>query len=370
MARKGSMALVMAISSMLPGALFAADPADTRVIHISVDGMGWTYPQTRIDGNFLPNMKKFQTEGAWTNNARNDYDYTITLPNHTTQMTGRPVTGASGHNYTSNVDPPAGQTLASVKGSYIASVFDVVHDNGLRTAMFVGKSKFSLYDTTYNSTNGALDITGPSNGRDKIDVYGNVGTATAVVSSFITSATANPIHYSFLHFSDPDDAGHDFGWGTANYNTALANVDAALGTLFNFVNNNANYKGKTYIVLTADHGGGGGSTTNHSLATSQLNYTIPFWVWNPGVVAPGNLYAYNSSTRAEPGATRPLYTAAIQPIRNGDAANLETSFFGLGAVPGSTINTLQNLAVPEPATLVPLVLAGVSLLTRRSRRRR
>ncbi len=38
-----------------------------------------------------PNFKRFEDEGAWTINARADYSFTNTLPNHTTILTGRPV---------------------------------------------------------------------------------------------------------------------------------------------------------------------------------------------------------------------------------------------------------------------------------------
>ena len=63
-------------------------------IEISVDGLGSVYLQPMIEKGDLPNFRRFQTEGAWTNNARNDDDVTVTLPNHTTMMTGREREGA------------------------------------------------------------------------------------------------------------------------------------------------------------------------------------------------------------------------------------------------------------------------------------
>ena len=127
-------------------AILAAAPAGQAlaaaaqyVVFISADGLGSSYLQSLVDKGEAANFRRFQAEGAWTNNARTDYDWTITLPNHTCMITGRGVEGPAGHNWTKNVDPAPGETLHSHKGSYIASVFDVVHDDGLRTCLFAGK---------------------------------------------------------------------------------------------------------------------------------------------------------------------------------------------------------------------------------------
>lgn len=269
-----------------------------------------------------------------------------------------------------NSDPLTNQTLHSNRGSYVPSIFDVAHDNGLRTAMYAGKTKFSLYDTSYNATNGANDITGANNGNDKIDTYLYNSNSTTLTTSFITSMQANPFNYTFLHFADPDNAGHANGWGSTQYNTALKTVDNRLGDIFNMIASTPALTGKTAIVLTADHGGSGSDHSDPALAS---DYTIPFYVWGIGTgVASGvDLYSLNTTTRTNPLTGRPDYLALGQPIRNGDSANFELDMLGLGSVPGSTINASQNLTatVPEP-TGVGLLGAVAVVLGWRGRRKK
>ena len=200
-----------------------ADAPAKYVIQISVDGLGASYLQALLDRDELPTFKRLQVEGAYTHNARTDCDFTITLPNHTCMVTGRPVRDRGeivGHQWTLNTDPGE-RTLHSNRHDYVASAFDVAHDAGLRTAMFASKSKFSLYDQSYDQRAGDPDKTGEDNGRDKIDLYVRAG-CDEMVDRFISEMKAEPFNYSFVHFADTDSAGHSKKWGSPEYNAAPA----------------------------------------------------------------------------------------------------------------------------------------------------
>lgn len=370
---RASALLALLLSAVMPAA-FAA--GIDYVIHISVDGLRPDAITTLGAGN-APNFFRLRTEGAFTDNARTDAEFANTLPNHTSMLTGRGVNGASGHNYTSNGLPTPTTTLHSNKGSYVASVFDVAHDHGLSTGLYASKDKFVIYEQSYNGISGAVDITGADNGRDKIDswVY-NSNTAQLVTNYLIDMASA-PHNYSLLHLRNPDSAGHASTWdlspGSAYLNAVVA-VDGLLGTVLGQVESDPQLVGKTAIILTADHGGRLGSH-GHSPDDDPENYTIPFYVWGPGVGAGDDLYALNLFSRSNPGSDQPAYSASGQPIRNADSGNLALDLLGLGPIAGSTVNANQDLAVapvPLPAALPFLAGGWISLwlAARRSRRHR
>ncbi len=342
MKSKFSKTLLLACFAISATGLCRAD----HVIFISVDGM-------RPDGvdalgeSGAPTFHRLRREGSWTSNARTDVTYTITLPNHTCMITGRGVVGSKGHEWISNTDPKLGQNLHRNHKSYVRSFFDVAHDQGLSTALYASKSKFSLYDVSFDAANGEPDTTGPDNGRDKIDRYVVNEETGPLVDQLIASFAEKPADVTMLHLRNCDSAGHALTWDLTEgspYLAALKEVDGLLGKLLDGINDSPTMKGKTWVLITADHGGLTG-TKGHGEAKEANNYTIAFYAWGPGVPAGGDLYALNPDSRLDPGKLQPGYGAPVPPIRNGDAANLILSLLKLPAVPDSTINVKQDLTV-------------------------
>ena len=137
--------------------------------------------------------------------------------------------------------------------------------------------------------------------------------------------------------------GHTAGWGSATWNGGIKNIDGFLGAIFNAVDYAPEaIKNRVAIVLTADHGGGGGGSgpgtnpaANHGDASSRLNYSIPVFVWGPGIPPGSDAYKLFQN-RSNPDAARPGTAAATaQPLRNADTANIAMSLLGLPPVEGS-----------------------------------
>lgn len=214
---------------------------------------------------------------------------------------------------------------------------------------FRGLGFLTLFFLLRNPASGAALVTHVI--HIKIDVYVNTSDTATLVDLLVASLSDQSFDYVFLHLKDPDATGHASGWevtpGSAYCNT-IAAMDACLGHVFGLIDSDPRLMGCTAILLTADHGGIG---YDHSDPTLPEDYTVPFYVWGPGVMSGADLYALNPATRLNPGAGRPPYSAPIQPIRNGEAANVALQLLGLGPVPGSTLDAAQDLAltIPSPA---------------------
>ena len=300
---------------------------------MSIDGLRADH----VTPELMPELSAFLQRSAYTLNARSDPDFTWTLPVHTSQFTGRPALGPAGHGIQYNED--LGATVHEEAGEYVPSVFDVVHDNGGGTLMFVGKSKFSMHDRSWNATYGAPDITGVDNGRDKIDVYVK-NAPDQLVQPFLDELDS--LEFGFFHIRTPDEFGHIHAWDTAGYRTAVTEADATFGQLLAGIDANPAWATTTAIIVVSDHGGVT-DEFSHRDPLLPSNYTVPMVVFAPGVDAGADLYDLNPS-RIDPGTSRPGLDGP-QPLRVHEVANLALDLLGYDALTGSTFNAAQDLRI-------------------------
>jgi predicted AlkP superfamily pyrophosphatase or phosphodiesterase len=345
-------AVVVLIHAALAGqaAQSVTLPAIAHVVVVSIDGLRPDAIDERADGS-TPALARI-LRGSGTLNARTDPEITVTLPNHLSMVTGRSVGGAEGHGWIANEDPPAirhGGTIQKKTGRYIPSMFDVAHDRGVQTGVFVSKTKFWLLIQCYGETEGAPDALPPDHGKCKIDVL----TYSAASRALAEQASAwlrvqRTRSLTLVHFSDPDVQGHTTGWDltpSSPYLAAVATADAALGSLLATIDASPELRGRTAVIVTTDHGGGE-PFKSHTEPLSAVNFRIPFLVWMGSDRPRADLYELNRTTRVQPGLEEYIgRDAAQQPIRCADAGNLALHLLGLPAIPGSHANAAQDLVL-------------------------
>jgi Type I phosphodiesterase / nucleotide pyrophosphatase len=324
----------------------AAALGNRHVLHISVDGLGSHWLAALSNAGALPTFARLQREGAWTHNARTDTDSTLTLPNHLSMLTGRPVgdkfgVSGSGHRWTADTTQPVGTSLHQNAGYYLASTFDIAHDHGLSTALYASRERLSVINHSYGAAEGAPDFVSEDNGPQKIDAYTNFDlNSSSMLEVLLADMAAVPARYAFVQFDNADSSGRAHGWGSAQYNRALTDVDGYLARILDAIAASPTLRDNTWIVLTSDHGGTG---TGNSATGNALNYTVPLIVWGPGIPANADLYALNAPQAASPGQAQPPYaTAPGQPIRNGDSGNCAMRLLGLPAIAGTRLNALLS----------------------------
>jgi hypothetical protein len=328
-----------------PAAPPAAALADSAVL-VSVDGLR-SDALLALQPEALPAFTRL-LGGTATLNARCDPDYSITLPNHTSMLTGRPVLGPDGHGWVENDEAPEDATLHKNKGSYLASFFDVAHDRGWHTALLAGKPKFALYDHSYDEQDGAPDTVAPDDGRDKLDTFvfseKTEEMGDGVVRELGDGAKKTLV---FVHFAITDLTAHASGWDLtpgSKYLKALQRVDTELGKILAAIDAQPRLAGHTAIVLTADHGGGA-PFRSHEQNMMWVDYIIPFVVWT-GDGHKAELYELNARTRKDPSlANPPIAAPGLPPVRNGEAGNVLLQLLGLPAIPGSVLDAKQDLVV-------------------------
>lgn len=218
-----------------------------------------------IQRSAMPTFHKMAAEGAHTWSA-----YTIvpslTLPSHTSMLTG---VGPQVHQVLWNDY----QTNKGVVG--VPTIFSLAKQNGLVTAMFVGKEKFE-----HLLLPGSVDVFAwPPTNND----------AQAVAKLFAEQVGPLKPNLCFIHFRDPDTAGHAHGGSSPEKMQALADCDAALKTIKDAIAA-AGLTDSSVIILTADHGShdikdknGKIVGTHGSAETSDVK--IPWVVWGKGVKA-------------------------------------------------------------------------------------
>ena len=317
-----------------------------HVVVVSVDGLRpWVIGRT--PARQTPALHRMATEGAWTSNARTDYGTVNRRSNVVGMLTGlRTARAAGGHGV---VGRHRYATIAEAAGHYVPSVFDVLHDVGLTTAVVTDDPATTLVRDSFSSRHSRPDAVAPDDGRGKISRFVQASSDGGVANGAVSVLRADRPAFTFVQLSAPGAIGSRYGFGSARYLAAVRSADHHIGQVLAAVDGTPDLAGSTAVIVTSERGG----AAQHTRTASRVAYyKVPMLVTGPGVAAGADLYALNPQL-APPGSSRPSFSSTVaQPVRVLYVANLVTKLLGWPAVPGSDQDPNQAFSVTDstPAT--------------------
>ena len=178
-----------------------------------------------------PNLTALIKEGSYTPAAKT-VDPPKTLHSHMSLITG--LVPEKHGTYKNEWNPDMGYTE-------FETIFTIAKKEGFSTAIFAGKDKLNF-------------IANPKS-INKIEVINYSPTSVEEISHNFTSfMKENMPGVTLIHFPEPDIPGHKNGWMSEEYFDSIKNVDNQLGKIITSLKQAEVYD-KTFIVITADHGG-------------------------------------------------------------------------------------------------------------------
>jgi predicted AlkP superfamily pyrophosphatase or phosphodiesterase len=230
----------------------AASAVPERVLIVSIDGLR---PDMLLRAN-APVVRSLMSRGAFTFWARTT-EVSVTLPSHTSMLTG---VVPDRHGIWWNYDLPK----RYVHYPYVPTLFELAKQHGYTTAMAVGKSKFVAL-----AKPGTLDW---------VYIPENYAEGAQVAERAAEMIRWHQPQVMFVHFPDPDAAGHGSGWGSQKQVLAIEKADKALAIVLAALRDQRLME-KTVIILSADHGGAGYS---HGGDDPRSRH-IPWIISGPGI---------------------------------------------------------------------------------------
>jgi predicted AlkP superfamily pyrophosphatase or phosphodiesterase len=250
-----------------PAPVLAQASQEARVIMISIDGL---MPKSYLDpASPASNLRALAKSGVWADGVIGVLP-TVTFPSHTTLITGvEPAvhgifdnrifdpenrSGGAWYYYARDIEVPTLPMAARSRGlraaavtwpvtvgmdiDYLAPEYDRSdHPEGL-TMLRALSSPRTLLDAV--ETTRGKPLGWPQNDRDRTDI------------TLFMLKTFDP-HVLLLHLIELDDAQHNYGPGSPEAQTTLANVDSLVGEIVAQVKASG-HADRTTIAIVSDHG--------------------------------------------------------------------------------------------------------------------
>ncbi len=300
-------------------------PLSSPVVVISIDGLR----PDAIERFHAPTLQRLAREGSHSFSATTILP-SITLPSHVSMLTG--------------VEPEVhgvdwNDNLVSSRGHVeVPTIFATARQHGLSTAGFFSKGKFE-HILAPETLDHAYLPTG--------DGKWLAARTTEAVERHLASERPDLL---FVHFGEPDYAGHLFGWMGGPYRVAVRVADAAVARVLTAAERAYGEENFT-VLITADHGGHGRS---HG-TDAREDQTIPWIAWGKGV-RPG--HQIESQVRTTDTAATALWLLGVESPGHYSGRPVTEAFAGQGAVLAD--RPVPNGELTSPATSAAAASAGGS----------
>lgn len=224
-----------------------------HVVVISIDGLR----ADAIERAGAETLQRLMDEGAFSLEAETILP-SITLPSHTSMLTGATP---EMHGVLWN-----DEQLDELGVIETPTMFAVARQAGYETAAFFSKPKFQ-----HLMAPGTLDYGQAPEGSGRWFA----GYTAKSVELYLDQRKPNLL---FVHFGEPDYAGHTIGWGSAVYRMAVRRADGAVDRVLRKADETFG-PGNYSVIVTADHGGHG---RTHGTDAHE-DVTIPWIAWGKGI---------------------------------------------------------------------------------------
>ena len=143
------------------------------------------------------------------------------------------------HGY--HADKDDGGVLVDGNGVSFENIFDLVAAAGGRTGFYGSKLKFAMFERSWNINHYEMQLR-----------------AKQLVPIYLEDMNREMYNFSFLHIRSADRAGHkDAGEGFGGaykplYLEAVQEADKYLGQVLELIEQNAELRGRTAVIVTAE----------------------------------------------------------------------------------------------------------------------
>jgi len=229
-----------------------------RVILISVDGLR----ADALERLAPPNLVRMATEGAHTVQART-VTPSLTVPAHLSLLSGVPP---EEHGVFQDVVELTEEMID------LEPLFRFARKRGKTAVAFMaGAGPLEGFEDALACKQAfgldSLQLVAPS--------------AAAVMDASLPSLVDQDNDLVFLHFPDPDLAGHRYGWNSPQYDAAVLAADRSVGRVLEAL---APTRDSVLVMVTSDHGGGGDYGSFLHGSGSEQDLRIPVFLWGARVI--------------------------------------------------------------------------------------